>query len=278
MPDLPLKFVDYPGSYELNTAVVSESGSSETGHCSNVSDSSRLCNAPRSSVLFDGIPTLTGLEGDMWASQLLTLNTSISSASITFDFTNPTDRNGPTFYTGVEVIEVVIFNCPARGIGTNNVQFIANGNLFGDIAVSDESCDYLVRGCNIDISSSSQQITLSFSKRYARLYIAEITFNSSTTRPCSSVGPLTTASVISSTEQISTSPSNKESSSDKQTQFSTLASDTSEITFFSASVQDEKTNSSLILPPTSECVPTPTEYMPTTSIQGSHFKCRIIKI
>ena len=261
----------------MNAAAVSESGSSETGHCSNVSDSGRVCNAPRSSVLFNGIPTLTGLEGDMWASQLLTLNTSTSSASIIFDFTNPTDRNGPTTYTTVQVIEVVMFNCPAREIGTNNVRVLANDNTFGNIAVSDESCDYLVRGCNRDISSLSQQITLSFNKRYARLYIAEITFYSSPTCPCSPVCPLTTASFISSTEQISTSPSNKESSSDKQTQFSTLASDTSEITFFSASVQEEKTNSSLILPPTSECVPTPTEYMSATSIQGSHFKCRIRK-
>ena len=242
-----------------------------------MSDSGRVCNAPRSSVLFDGIPKLTGLEGDMWASQLLTLNTSISYASITFDFTNPTDRNGPTNYAGVPGFEVVMFNCPARGIGTNNVLVSANGNAFGNIAVSDESCDYLVRECNTDISSFSQQITLSFNKRYARLYIAEITFYSSTTRLCSPVGPLTTASVISSTEQISTSPSSKESSSDKQTKFSTLASDTSEITFFSASVQDENTNSSLIPPPTSECVPTPTEYKSTTSIQGSHFKCRIRK-
>ena len=32
------------------------------------------CEASTSSVLFDGnIPTLTGLDGDMWASQLLTL-------------------------------------------------------------------------------------------------------------------------------------------------------------------------------------------------------------
>ena len=218
----------------MNAAVVSESGSSETGLCSNVSDSSRLCNAPHSSVLFDGIPTLTGLEGDMWASQLLTLNTSTSSASITFDFTNPNDRSGPRNYAGVSVIEVVMFNCPARGIGTSNVQLLANGNLFGNIAVSDESCDYLVRGCNTGISSSSQQITLSFSKRYARVCIAEITLYSSTTRLCFPVGPLTTASVISTSEQTSTSPSNEESSSDKQTQFSTLASETSEITFFSA--------------------------------------------
>ncbi len=36
---------------------------------------------PRSSVLFDDVtPTLTGLDGDMWATQLLTLNTSTSSS------------------------------------------------------------------------------------------------------------------------------------------------------------------------------------------------------
>ena len=85
-----------------------------------VSDSGRMCNAPHSSVLFDGIPTLTGLEGDMWASQLLTLNTCTSSARITFDFTNPTDRCRLTNYTGVPYIEVLMFNFNfhARGIKT----------------------------------------------------------------------------------------------------------------------------------------------------------------
>ena len=103
----------------MSVPAVSEIGSSETGRCSDVSDSGRVCNAPCSSVLFDGIPTLTGLEGDMWASQLLTLNTSTSSASITFDFTNPTDRIGQVeYYAGVSVIEVVMFNCPATGIVT----------------------------------------------------------------------------------------------------------------------------------------------------------------
>ena len=54
-----------------------------------MSDSGRVCNAPRSSVLFDGIPTLTGLEGDTWASQ--TLYSSTPSAIIIFDLTyNPT--------------------------------------------------------------------------------------------------------------------------------------------------------------------------------------------
>ena len=209
----------------MNAAAVSESGSSETGHCSNVSDSGRVCNAPRSSVLFDGIPTLTGLQGDMWASQLLTLNTSTSSASITFDFTNPTGRNEPTSYYGVSVIEVVMFNCPNREIGTNYVEVSANGHLFGNIAVSDESCDYLVRGCNQYISTFSNQIILSFSKRYACVYIAEIAFYSSTTRPCSPVGPLST-SVESTSEQTSTSFSNQESTSNKKAHPPTLASET----------------------------------------------------
>ena len=178
----------------MNVPALSESGSYETGHCSDVSDSGRVCNAPRSSVIFDGTPTLTGLEGDMWASQLLTLNTSTSSASITFDFTNPTDTNGPTNYEGVSVIEVMMFNCPANGIGTNNVQILANGNSFDNIALSSSSCDYLVRGCSETfISSLSQPITLSFSRIYARLYIAEITFYSSITHRCSSpVGTATT--------------------------------------------------------------------------------------
>ena len=146
----------------MNAPAVSEIGSSETGHCSDVSDSGRVCSAPRSSVLFGGIPTLTGLEGDMWASQLLTLNTSTSSASITFDFTNPSNTDGPTLFTCVEVIEVVMFNCPARRIGTNNVEVSANGHFFDNLAVS-ESCDYLVRGCSrATFLLSYQLITPSF--------------------------------------------------------------------------------------------------------------------
>ena len=89
----------YPGEYELSSNVVSESGSSETGNCSRVSDSGRVCSAPLTSVLFDGIPTLTGLYGDMWARQLLTFNTSVSSASITFNFSTASDNGGITTYT-----------------------------------------------------------------------------------------------------------------------------------------------------------------------------------
>ena len=68
------------------------SGSSATGHCSSVSSDGvrSTCTDPTSSVLFDGvIPTLTGLDGDMWASQLLTLQRATSiRATVLFDFTN----------------------------------------------------------------------------------------------------------------------------------------------------------------------------------------------
>ena len=228
-----------------------ESGSFETGHCSNVSDSGRVCNAPRSSVLFDGIPTLTGLEGDMWASQLLTLNTSTSSASITFDFTYPTDRNGPTFFAGVEVIEVVMFNCPARKIGTNSVQVSAKREVADNIAVS-ESCDYLVRGCStaVSLSLSTQPITLAFSMTsYPHLYIAEITFYSSSLRQCSPVGPLNTY-VESTIEQTSTSSSNHKSTSNKETQPPTLASETSKLDFVVTNLeQNISTNNNLQISP-----------------------------
>ena len=68
----------------------------------------------------------------MWARQLLTFNTSVSSASITFNFT--TDNNGVNFfYAGLETIEVVIFNCPMRGIGTDNIAVMADGGVIGNI-------------------------------------------------------------------------------------------------------------------------------------------------
>ena len=174
----------YSGFYELNAVTVSESGSSETGHCSDVSNSGRVCNAPRSSVVFDGIPTLTELEGDMWASQLLTLNTSTSSASITFDFSNPTDRSGLTVYVGVTVIEVVMFSCPLKGIGTTS------------IAVSD-SCQFLVRVCSDDVSTLANQLTLNFNSPLQYVHLAEITFYSSTSRSCSPTGPINTSVITS---------------------------------------------------------------------------------
>ena len=57
----------------------------------------KLVPYQQGSVLFDGkVSTLTGLDGNLWASQLLTINTTANTAEITFDFTDTPD------YTGVE--------------------------------------------------------------------------------------------------------------------------------------------------------------------------------
>ena len=69
-------------------------GSSNTGRCSNFipSHTRQTCTTPTSGVLFDGnVSTLTGLDGDMWASQLLTINTTANTAEITFDFATTPD-------------------------------------------------------------------------------------------------------------------------------------------------------------------------------------------
>ncbi len=82
--------------YHVGNSIMSVNGSSEDGNCTLVG--TRICNEPNSSVLQDGIiPTLTGLDGDMWASQLLTIN---STSTITFDFQATRD------YVGVERVDV----------------------------------------------------------------------------------------------------------------------------------------------------------------------------
>ena len=106
------------------------------------------CLQPTSSVLFDGcIPTLTGLDCNMWASQLLTLQTTRSLTTVIFDFT---DTPG---YDRVERVELVMFNCPQWGTGTNihltgataRDQFF---NVFTSTSVSSiTSCESLVRVC-----------------------------------------------------------------------------------------------------------------------------------
>ena len=126
-------------------------GSSVTGNCPGftVGVLSR-CDAPTSSVLFDGnIPTLTGLDGDMWASQLFALQTTKPSRrEIIADFTETPG------YDGMERVELVIFNCPEWGIAIQTVRLRTAASteeirsLIQIFAVpSITSCDSLVRIC-----------------------------------------------------------------------------------------------------------------------------------
>ncbi len=80
---------------------MSVNGSSEDGNCSL---KLTTCNEPTTSVLQDGIiPTLTGLDDDMWASRLLTINPLLISP-LAFKIHR------------VKRVEVVMFNCPEWGI------------------------------------------------------------------------------------------------------------------------------------------------------------------
>ena len=185
-------------------------GSSPTGNCSNVSmdDTQTACLQPTSSVLFDGrVPTLTGLDGDMWASQLLTIQTT-RSTTVYFDFT---DTPG---YDRVERVEVVMFNCPQWGIGTTTIELngaTARGQHFIVLDVTSvsslTSCESLVRVC-LSAPVSRPVIGLQFflDQDSEWVHLAEVTFNTRnstcppnvilTPPPPVTTAPVTTPSVI----------------------------------------------------------------------------------
>ena len=156
---------------------MSVSGSSATGNCSSVSNTraKSTCTDPTSSVLFDGvIPTLTGLDGDMWASQLLTLQKkTIARPSVTFDFTGTQD------YVGLSGrLEVVMFNCPERGISASAIRVPTSSSTsvtnFMVVNINITSCGSLVRVCT-PIMTVQPSISLQFP--YSDMvYLAEVTF------------------------------------------------------------------------------------------------------
>ena len=174
-----------PSSYlTLDAETVSVNGSSATGHCSSeiaYSIVASNCTTPTSSVLFDGvIPTLTGLDGDMWASQLLTLQRSGSRnyTAALFDFT---DTPG---YVGLSGrLDVVMFNCPERGISTSSIRVSTSSSPSVTptsstiVNVNITSCDSLVRVC-APITTIQPSITLEFviGVTSDMVYLAEMTF------------------------------------------------------------------------------------------------------
>ena len=131
------------------------------------------CADPTSSVLFDdpsGMPILTGLDGDMWASQLLTIQTTASSIDITFDF-----REVPNFIR-LERVEVVMFNCPQWGIGAQVIQAVQHATIISIIVPSITSCDSLVRVC-IPFRATTPTFTLRLlGPALSWYHIAEIGF------------------------------------------------------------------------------------------------------
>ena len=176
---LPTFCLVYPERYTFLTGT-SVNGSSPTGNCSNVSmdDTMITCLQPTSSVLFDGrVPTLTGLDGDMWASQLLTINTMESLTILIFDFT---DTPG---YVGIQRVEVVMLNCPQWGIASTTITLTATGrgqpfNVFNSTSVSSlTSCESLVRVClSANVPQPLIGLLFTLDQDSDWVHLAEVTF------------------------------------------------------------------------------------------------------
>ncbi len=132
-------------------------GSSRDGHCSrgvlNTIAMTFTCRAPSSSVLFDGnIPTLTGLDGSMWATQLFTLQSRFAGIDVGFTRT-------PNF-RGVRRVEVVLFNCPEWGIAVQAIRLQIGGITLSTVNPQVTSCDSLVRVCIPGINTAAIQTRL----------------------------------------------------------------------------------------------------------------------
>ena len=156
---------------------VTVNGSSAIGNC--VNESSRTTcysNDPTSTVLFDrGIPTLTGLDGDMWASQLLTIQTTASSIDITFDLRTPK-------FMRVDRVEVVMFDCPQWGIGVESVSVRAletDATPISTTIISYDvtSCNSLMKVC-LEPRTTIPQLALQFTlfRDSNWVHLAEVTF------------------------------------------------------------------------------------------------------
>ncbi len=191
----------FPGRYLYrggDPSIMSVNGSSEDGNCSLTVN---ICNEPTTSVLQDGIiPILTGLDGDMWASQLLTISRDSLTTDITFDF------EATPGYVGVERVEVVMFNCPEWGISVDIITIHGStaatsiGSALTTITPTLTSCDSLVRVCiSESVSSTLIALTLRFQLSPAStwVHLAEVSFYGagSTCPPVSVLNPPPTTGV-----------------------------------------------------------------------------------
>ena len=218
--------------------MVSVNGSSITGRCSSVANSGGTlnCTDPASSVLFDGhIPTLIGLEGDMWASQLLTLLPTAATTEITFDFHNTPD-------TTVSV-EMVMVNCPQWGIGVDSIVIRENMVNIGSIHTEITSCDYLVRTC-VTASLTSPTVSLRFALSLTSywVHLGQIIFHTDTS------GCFPDTTITDTTPQTSTTSSPRETTTATETQTTSNSLATTAATPLPITLQTETT-------PSSECVP-----------------------
>ena len=170
-----------PSHFNYTTlAVLAANGSSATGNCPDVPSwfTVATCSSPASSVLFDGvIPTLTALDGNTWARQLMILQRAIFQSYDSF-------RIFSSFANARRIrrVEVVLFNCPQWGtaVHTIYVTFLYPGYSSYEDSTSSRitviSCDSLVKVCiPVDTTSVSTAVRLSFGN-INNVHLAEVSF------------------------------------------------------------------------------------------------------
>ena len=155
--------------------MASTNGSSVSRPCSR--SATLNCTDPASSVLFDGnIPTLTGLDGDMWANQLFTMMPLTGVTEITFNFIDTPK---------LARVEVVMFNCPQWDIGVPTIVVRESMTSIASRPTGDiTSCYYPVRICIMAPFSSPTSPTVSLRFNLPTfshwVHLAEVTFQTDT--------------------------------------------------------------------------------------------------
>ena len=206
-------------------------GSSATGHCSSVSTDggTSICKDPTSSVLFDGvIPTLTGLDGDTWASQLLTLETTGVTTEISFEFTETQE---------LESVDVLLFNCPEWGVSVRSIQYVGSTSISGSraflgvIQVDTTSCDSIVR-VSMPRSISLPVVTLEFVLSHGSdwIHVAEIEFYTPAIPTTTTAATIATAATTTSTATGTAAATTSTDSNDTTASTATNSNDTTATT------------------------------------------------
>ena len=136
------------------------------------------CGIESCAILDQTVPyTLTELDGDMWASQLLTLQTTAAIVDINFDFGDNED------FDGLMRAEIVMFNCPQWRIGAQAIGMLVEGEMdvglaYFEVDPTIASCDSLVRVCT-PVTTTSPVLTLRFllnSSASDWVHLAGVTF------------------------------------------------------------------------------------------------------
>ena len=161
-----------------------------------INQSTYIC-APNTSILFDGNVAIAGLDGDMWAERLVTFQSNRFQLTLTFNFTESS-----TNYTGIEGVELVMFNCPEWGIAVQSIVITGAtsasscSSLLGVVNPSITSCDSLVRVC-IPLNTTLPVLGLQFFPHADTnwVHLAEVTFLSVSTSVCPQPVPDSTSSM-----------------------------------------------------------------------------------